>query len=106
MEVSLGGDEADPRRVFEVLSRRPAVIAGLDAGARRSGGFSAQGAALEPGEAANLCVLDPSARPVVDPAALQSRSSNTPYAGRTLRGEVRHTVAKGRAVKIDGELRR
>ena len=103
---ALGGPEADPGRVFEVLSRRPAAIARLDAGSTLPDGLSAQGASLEPGEAANLCVLDPAARPVVDPAALQSRSSNTPYAGRTLQGEVRHTVAKGRAVKLDGELRR
>jgi dihydroorotase len=103
---ALGGEAADPIRVFEVLSRRPAAIAGLTADSSRTGGFSAQGAELQPGEAANLCILDPSARPVVDPAALQSRSSNTPYAGRTLMGEVRHTVAKGRVVKRDGEIRR
>ncbi len=101
---ALGGAEADPVRVFEVLSRTPARIAGLQAADPRVGGFSAHGGDLIAGEDANLCVIDPSARPVVDPARLQSRSSNTPYAGRTLLAGVRHTIAKGRAVVIDGEL--
>jgi dihydroorotase len=103
---ALGGPDADPVRVFEVLSRAPSRIAGLTARDERRGGFGSHGGSIEPGEDANLCVLDPAARPVVDPAALQSRSSNTPYAGRTLLAGVRHTVAKGLAVKLDGEVAR
>jgi dihydroorotase len=101
---ALGGERADPVRVFEVLSRTPARIAKLTASDARTGGFSAHGGVLEPGDDANLCVLDPAARPVVDPTKLQSRSSNTPYAGRTLLAGVRHTIARGHAVVVDGEL--
>ena len=43
---------------------------------------------------------------VVDPAALASRSRNTPYAGRTLTGQVRHTLLFGEPVVIDGEAQR
>jgi dihydroorotase len=101
---ALGGASADPIRLFEVLSRRPAAIARLRAEDPRVGGYSAQGASLVPGEDANLCVIDPAARSVVDPAALQSRASNSPYAGRELLAGVRHTIAKGVVVKRDFEV--
>jgi dihydroorotase len=38
----------------------------------------------------------------VRPAALASRSRNTPYVGVDLRGKVRHTVFRGTPVVIDG----
>ena len=43
---------------------------------------------------------------VVDPSELTSRSRNTPYAGRTLTGRVRHTVLHGEPVVIDAEAQR
>jgi dihydroorotase len=43
---------------------------------------------------------------VVDPGALASRSRNTPYAGRALRGKVRHTLLHGEPVVIDFEAQR
>ena len=43
---------------------------------------------------------------MVDPALLASRSRNTPYAGRTLTGRVRHTLLRGEPVVIDGEAQR
>ena len=51
-------------------------------------------------------MFDPAATTVVDPAALASRSRNTPYAGRTLTGAVRHTVLRGEPVVIDAEAQR
>ena len=54
---------------------------------RRSPGSGARTAARSPpGYAANLCVIDPTAEWIVDPAAMASRSRNTPYAGRKLTG--------------------
>ena len=85
-----------PTEAFARLSWRPAAIAGLlDHG---------QGVAIEPGSAANLCVFDPGLRWEVDPQRLASKARNTPFAGRTLTGKVRHTVARGRPVVVDGEL--
>ena len=55
---------------------------------------------------ANLCVIDPNATWTVDPAKLASRSRNTPYAGRTLTGRVRHTFLWGEPVVLDGEATR
>ena len=48
----------------------------------------------------------PRPRWTVDPAALASRSRNSPYAGRTLTGQVRHTVFRGEPVVVDAEAQR
>ena len=83
--------------VLALLSWRPAAILGVD---------DQHGLPVAAGNPANLTVIDPSASWVVDPAALASRSRNTPYAGRTLRGRVRHTVLHGEPVVLDGEPQR
>ena len=95
-----------PERIFALLSAQPAVIARLTATDPRVGGHSAQGGPVEAGATANLCVFDPGAGTVVDPARLASRSRNTPYAGRTFAGAVRHTVLRGEAVVIDAAAQR
>lgn len=83
--------------VLALLSWAPARIAGLEAG---------HGGPVAPGRPANLCVFDPAEAWVVDPAALASRSRNTPFAGRRLTGRVRHTVLAGEPVVADGEALR
>ncbi|HEY3943381.1 MAG TPA: dihydroorotase [Acidimicrobiales bacterium] len=95
------GPRLGPQELFALLSWRPAVIAGLDAPSGPDG-HSAQGGPLVPGAPANLCVFDPTATYVFDPGSLASRSRNTPFAGRELRGRVRHTVSRGKPVVIDG----
>ena len=95
-----------PERIFALLSAQPAAIAKLTASDPRRAGHSAQGGPVEVGATANLCVFDPTATTVVDPTRLASRSRNTPYAGRVLRGAVRHTVLRGEAVVIDGVAQR
>jgi dihydroorotase len=95
-----------PERIFALLSAQPAVIAKLTATDPRRAGHSAQGGPVEPGASANLCVFDPDAVTVVDPAGLASRSRNTPYAGRTFAGAVRHTVLRGEPVVIDATAQR
>ncbi len=88
-------------RILALMSWQPAAICGLDP---HHGGD--QGGTVAPGSAANLCVIDPTARWTVDPAALASRSRNSPYGGRTLTGRVRHTVFRGEPVVIDSEAQR
>jgi dihydroorotase len=83
--------------IVAALSWKPAAIAGL---ASRHGGPIVVGAA------ANLAVFDPAATWTVRPDALASKSRNTPYAGRTLRGMVRHTVFAGAPVVVDGVAQR
>lgn len=79
-------------RVFELLSTGPARVARLS---------DAHGS-LGVGRPANVCVIDPLATWTVAAAALASKSRNTPYEGRTLRGVVRHTVLDGVATVRDG----
>jgi dihydroorotase len=83
--------------LLAVLSWRPAAIAGVD---------DEHGGPVAEGRPANLCVLDTGASWTVDPAALASKARNTPYAGRRLRGRVRHTLVRGEVVVLDGEATR
>jgi dihydroorotase len=89
------------QRVLALLSWQPAALVGLD-----PIGGGGQGGPIVPGAPANLCVIDPTATWTVDPSALASRSRNTPYAGRRLTGQVRHTVFRGEPVVIDAEAQR
>jgi len=82
------------RQVVAALSWNPARIARL---------ADRHGRPVSVGEPANLTVFDPTARWEVDPSTLASRSRNTPYGGRVLRGRVRHTIYEGVAVVVDGE---
>jgi dihydroorotase len=84
-------------RALALMSWQPAGVAGL---AGRHGGPVAAGAV------ANLCVVDPGRTWVVEPVALASRSRNTPFAGRQLRGKVRHTVLAGEPVVIAEEAQK
>nr|WP_203233874.1 dihydroorotase [Actinomyces sp. 565] len=81
------------RDVARVLSEAPARI----------GRLSDQGRPLAVGESANLTVVDPEVRRVVDPDAQWTRSSNTPYAGMELPGRVMATFLHGRPTVLDGE---
>jgi dihydroorotase len=95
-----------PGQVFALMSTQPAAIARLTATHPRPAGHSAQGGPVDVGATANLCVFDPAAATMVEPARLASRSRNTPYTGRTFTGAVRHTVLRGEAVVIDAVAQR
>lgn len=89
------------QELLAAFSWRPARIARLD---RSSGGR--HGGPVEVGAPANLVVFDPEESWAVDPAAMASRSRNTPFAGMKLTGRVRHTVHEGEAVVIDHQPQR
>ena len=57
---------------------------------------AAQAGQLGVGAPADLCLADLDAEWLVMPAALQSRSAHTPFAGMMLPGRVRATVVGGR----------
>ncbi|MGA8039359.1 MAG: dihydroorotase, partial [Acidimicrobiia bacterium] len=61
----------------------PAAIAGIPD----------QGRPVEPGVAANLMVFDPQAR--WTPSRFESKSNNSPFLGRELRGRVVATIHQG-----------
>ncbi len=83
-------------RVLALLSWQPARIAGLPA----------HGRPVTEGSPANLCVIDPALEWIVDPSAMASRSRNTPYGGRRVRGRVRYTILGGEPVVVDGQAQR
>ncbi|MGE4372845.1 MAG: dihydroorotase [Xanthobacter sp.] len=68
------------------LSTRPAQLLGLDAGT------------LRPGAPADVMMLDPDMPFILDPAALKSRSRNTPFDGARLMGRVLRTIVAGNVV--------
>jgi dihydroorotase len=83
-------------RAVELMSTAPARIAGA----------GEHGGPVEAGRPANLVVFDPDAVWTVDPSAMRSRSRNTPFAGRKLRGRVVHTMLRGRFSTREGECAR
>ena len=70
--------------LVERMACAPARIFGLPGGTLRSGG------------AADVTVIDPERRWIVDPSAFLSKGRNTPYAGRELQGAARYTIVGGR----------
>ncbi len=83
--------------VLRLMSWRPAEIVGID---------DVHSGKIEVGAIANVCVLDPKAEWTISGSAMASKSRNTPYEGRTVRGKVRHTIVAGEAVVIDAEAQR
>lgn len=79
--------------IVAALSWKPAAIAGV---------ADRHGRPISVGEPANLTVFDRNVEWAVVPAKLASKSRNTPYVGRRLRGRVRHTLFRGDAVVVDG----
>jgi len=71
-------------RALEAMSTAPARILGA----------GDHGGPIEPGRPANLVAFDPGATWVVEPP-FASRSRNSAFLGRTLRGRVVHTLLRG-----------
>ena len=57
-----------------------------------------EGGSLTAGSPADLTIFDPDGTWTVDPASFKSKSGNTPFAGRALKGNVTMTVVGGRIV--------
>jgi len=64
-----------------------------------------QGRPIEPGEPANLCLVDPTARRTVLGRDEHSKSANTPWEGRELPGRVEYTFYRGVPTLWQGTLR-
>ena len=80
-------------QLVRCLTSRPAEIAHLPAGT------------LKDGAPADLTIFDPAAAWTVDPARFFSKSRNTPFAGRNLKGQIRWTLVGGRVVHSAGDRR-
>ena len=97
LALSLTELKMDAQAVVAALSWKPARIAGVG---------DRHGRPVAVGESANLAIFDPTCEWVVDREVVASKSKNTPYHGRTVRGKVRHTVFSGQVVVRDGVAQR
>ncbi|MCA9073479.1 MAG: dihydroorotase [Planctomycetaceae bacterium] len=70
-------------QLISKLTVGPAKLLGLPAGT------------LSPGSVADVTIIDPSAEWKVDASQFQSRSRNTPFAGRTVKGRAMATIVGG-----------
>uniref|UniRef100_UPI0004652374 dihydroorotase n=1 Tax=Arthrobacter sp. CAL618 TaxID=1055770 RepID=UPI0004652374 len=77
-----------------VTSSTPATIGGLEQ----------QGRPLAEGEAANVTLVDPEARWVVDPDKMATMGRNSPFAGTELPGAVHATFFRGHPTVLAGRL--
>ena len=80
-------------RLIALLTIQPARLLGLDAMGLGT---------LRVGAPGDVTVIDPEARWTVDPAAGRSKSRNTPFAGRALRGRAVHVFVDGAAKSVPG----
>lgn len=91
-EVLIDSGRSNWQRFQEVMSSKPAVIAGLhDHGQIRVGAV------------ANLVLVDPTAQRTIESKSA-SKSSNNPFAGKTLPGRVLMTIYRGEFTVRDGKL--
>ena len=97
LALSLTELNMETHAVLAALSWNPARIAGVG---------DRHGRPIAVGEPANVAIFDPTHEWVVDRDVVASKSKNTPYHGRTLRGKVRHTVFAGQVVVRDGVAQR
>jgi dihydroorotase len=79
-------------KVIDLMTRKPAELFGLEAGT------------LAVGAPADICLFDPDESWVYDARAGQSKSSNSPWHGRKLKGRVKHTIVDGRPVCENGRI--
>ncbi|GAA1132876.1 dihydroorotase [Arthrobacter flavus] len=68
------------------------------------GGLEQQGRPLAEGEAANVTLVDPEARWVVDPDKMSTMGRNSPFAGTELPGAVQATFFRGHPTVLAGQL--
>jgi len=92
LEVLVRKSRFSLARVVDLMTRRPAGILGLPAGA------------LSPGAAADICIFDPDEPWRYDARKGFSKSRNSPWDGRTLTGRVKTTIVDGRVVFDGGRI--
>lgn len=93
LALALNALDLPMARIVELMSTRPAEIAGL---------ASRHGQPVRSGGRANLTVLNPEQVWTIDGQAMASRSHNSPYDGREVTGKVTHTIYEGELVVADG----
>ncbi|MCL5292719.1 MAG: dihydroorotase [Actinobacteria bacterium] len=86
----VGKGVLDLNRAIELLAVGPARVLGLDRGS------------LGRGDIADVVIIDAESEVEVDPFSSESKSRNTPYGGRRLKGRVHAVLINGNLVVDDG----
>ncbi len=86
LEVLIHSGRCELPKLIELMSYNPSNLLGLGKGI------------LSPGSDADIIVIDPNEEWEVDPDMFLSRSSNSPWIGKKLRGKVKRTLISGRTV--------
>lgn len=94
------GLETAAAATWEVIADRDLLFSSLSIEPARILGLAAHGRPLEPGRMANIVVFDPESRWVA--TRFRSKSSNSPYRGRELKGQVKATIRRGEVVYSKG----
>jgi dihydroorotase len=89
----VSGGLLTPSALVRLLSPSPAAVLGLPGGR------------LAPGDVADLTVIDPGIAWTCDPAVFKSKSKNSPFGGRALRGKAVLTVVGGRVAHAEEALK-
>ena len=92
--VTCAALDLDLLSIANLMSVNPARIAGIS---------DRQGNLPRVGGSAHLCFVDTEATWMINPETMASKSTNTPFVGRRLRGKVVHTMFDGNLVVRDGE---
>jgi dihydroorotase len=86
LEVLVRANRFRLAQAVDLMTRRPARVLGLEAGS------------LAAGAPADICLFDPDEAWTYEAKAGASKSSNSPWDGKRMRGRVRTTVVDGRVV--------
>ena len=74
------------------MATNPAAILGLQRGT------------LKPGSVADVIIIDPEKKWVIDPTEFESMGKNTPFTGTAVQGFVRDVLLGGKLIKQEGKL--
>lgn len=78
--------------MVKLTSYNPAKILGIDMGT------------IEKGKTADITIFDPNKEYIYTEEMIVSKSKNTPYIGKKLKGQVKYTVVKGKIVYKENNL--
>ncbi len=88
----VGGGIIDLNRAIELMTAGPARVLGISGGS------------LGVGDAADVTIIDTEAEVEIEPEFFESKSRNTPYAGRRLRGVADSVLISGKIVLENREF--
>lgn len=75
-----------PMNLIEKMSTNPAQLMGIDKGT------------LAEGKIADIAIINPGKSYTIDPNELVSKSKNTPFGGKTVKGKIEYTIVNGNIV--------